>query len=368
MATLKTIDPAELKDWLAQGRPVHLLDVRPDDERGEWMIPGSIHYNAYERLKAGDRLAMDALDLAVDLPVVTICARGKMSLFAAEILTEKGYEAYSLQGGMKDWNYVWDHAELQLADVKIIQVRRVAKGCLSYLIGSGDQAMVIDASLDPSVYAVLAKVQGWSIVYVADTHIHADYVSRTRDLAGYTGAHHLMMQSAEVDFPFKPLTDGEEIALGNIRITAMHTPGHTWESTSFTIGQAVAFTGDTLFTDGIGRPDLKADQAETTRKAAALYDSLQLLTAMPGETHVLPAHVSSPVVIGQAFISARIDELRHAVAGLTSGKDQFIKSLLAKVPAPPSNYLKIAEINKSGNYHGYELAELETGANRCAVR
>lgn len=368
MTASKTINSSTLKGWLVQGKKVNILDIRTDAERDEWLIPESIHFNAYDKLKSGDHHALDSLNIDKDLPVVTVCAKGRMSMLAAEILSEKGHDAYSLEGGMNSWNYAWDTSELILGDVKIIQVRRVAKGCLSYLIGSGDQAMVMDASLDPAVYGELAKENRWSITYVTDTHIHADYVSRTPELAKTTGAKHLIMESAQVAFPIAPLKNGEIIRIGNTKIKAVHTPGHTWESTSFVIEGKAVFTGDTLFTDGIGRPDLKADEYEARRKAGTLYDSLQSLLSLKENTLVLPAHISQPVAIGQGFIAARIGELKKSIKALAFGREEFIRGILAKLPAAPPNYLTIAKINKSGDSKDLDIAELEAGANRCAVK
>ena len=367
MVTTKTIDTATLKDWMAKDKDVTVLDIRPNKERDEWLIPKSIHFNVYDKLKSGDYHALDSLNIDKDIPVVTVCAGGRMSLIAAEILSAKGYNAYSLQGGMKAWNYAWDTSELILEDVKIIQVRRVAKGCLSYLIGSGNQAMVIDASLDPSVYTGLAKEQGWTIDYAADTHIHADYVSRTRELAKVNGAKHVMIESAGVGFQFIPLKDGENIRIGNVELKILHTPGHTWESSCFLIENKVVFTGDTLFTDGIGRPDLKADEKETKNKAASLYDSLRMLLSLNEANLVMPAHVSEPIEIGQALISTPIKELKKSINTLIIEKSKFISTILAKLPESPPNYLTIAEINESGNSKDFIIADLEAGANRCAI-
>ena len=368
MKKVKTTDPTTLKDWLVQDKGVTVLDIRPENEREEWFIPQSTHINVYDELKSGDKHALDSLNIDKDIPVVTVCAGGNLSQVATKILSEKGYDAYSLEGGMKAWNYAWDTSEIILDDIKVIQVRRVAKGCLSYLVGSGNQAMVIDASLDPSVYDGLAKEQGWSIDYVADTHIHADYVSRTRELAKTLGAKHLMIESAEVEFKFTPLKDGENIQIGNVKIKILHTPGHTWESSSFLIANKVIFTGDTLFTDGIGRPDLKANEEEAKNKAATLYDSLQVLLSLDKETLVMPAHSSEPIKIGQALIAAPITEVEKSIQSLTLDKTEFISSILSKLPESPPNYLTIAAINKSGNSKDFIIADLEAGANHCAIK
>ena len=227
------ISVGELQELLKEEKPVFILDVRPEEEREEWYIPESHHYDVYEQIKEGREDIFDDKKLPHDMPVVTVCDAGKTSQTAAEILAEKGYKSYSLEGGMKAWNFAWNTAELSLpdSDLRIIQVRRTAKGCLSYLIGSGAESIVVDASLGPAIYLNLARNNGWKIRYAMDTHIHADYLSRTRELAAESGADHLFLESAEVEYPYFPFRDGQKLPFGNAEIEVLHTPGHTPEST-----------------------------------------------------------------------------------------------------------------------------------------
>jgi len=364
----KLIGASTLKDWIATDKKVTVLDIRSEGDRAEWKIANSVHYNIIEKVKNNDASALDGVDLDKNIPVITVCNGGNASKIAANMLTAKGFDAYSLEGGMKAWNYAWDTAELAFGNVKIIQIRRLAKGCLSYLIGSDTEALVIDASLDPQVYQDLAKENNWVIGKVMDTHIHADYISRTKDLANATNAVHFMIESALVDYSYTPLRPFEEIKVGKTTIKVLHTPGHTWESTSFLIEGKVVFTGDTLFTDGIGRPDLKADIQESKRKATSLYESLKVLTDLEDNTLVLPAHISTSVSIGQDLISNRIDELSQSIDALSLTKDEFVSSTLTNLPDAPPNYLTIAAINKQGDVGDFVLADLEAGGNHCAIK
>ncbi len=214
-----SITSTELQKWLKEDKEVCILDVRPEEERREWYIPESDHADIYNELKSGDTNPFKGIDLPDDRPVVTVCGAGKTSLTAAEKLRERDIEAYSLEGGMKAWNFAWDSAEMKLDDdLTLLQVRRLAKGCLSYMIGSGNEAVVIDASLDPEVYMQLAGERGWTITRVMDTHLHADYVSRTRELAEATGADHLLYHEADVEYTFTPVKDHQSITFGNSAI------------------------------------------------------------------------------------------------------------------------------------------------------
>src|SRR5258708_914157 len=318
------IDVSTLAKWLGEKRPVTIIDVRPKSEREEWSIPGSIHADVYDRLKANDQTAFDDLKISEHTPVVTVCAAGKTSLKAAEILKQKGYDVYSLEGGMKAWNFAWNTAETTLHDVKIIQVRRSVKGCLSYIIGSEDEAVVIDASLDPQVYLDLAKANGWTIRYVTDTHIHADYLSRTKELAKASLAKHILIDNANVEYPFIPIKNGEQIKFGNANLEVIHTPGHTLESTTFRLADDALFTGDTLFTDGVGRPDLRANQSEATKRSKLLYHSLNQLLNMNPNMWVFPAHLSKAVPFDNNLVAETIKALKGKLDLLKLNEDEFV--------------------------------------------
>jgi glyoxylase-like metal-dependent hydrolase (beta-lactamase superfamily II)/rhodanese-related sulfurtransferase len=360
----RIISVNELQEKLNNNERMFIVDVRPVQQRKEWKIGGSVHIDAYRQLNAGDDTALDHLDVPEGTTVVTVCAAGKTSLLASTLLQRKGIEAYSLEGGMKAWNYAWNTAGLASgSNEKVIQVRRPAKGVLSYIVGSQNEAIVIDAALDPTVYRKIADENHWTIKYVLDTHIHADYVSRTRDLAKATNAKHLLIDKAPVEFDATLISSGQTVTFGVSKVEFIHTPGHTWESTTFN----VLFTGDTLFIDSIGRPDLKADHEEAARKAKALYKSLnQLFSFHPG-TIVLPAHTSDTVAFDNKIIGEQIGNIkkRMAIAGLS--ESAFVDYILSKTPPAPPNYLTIAALNKKGTYEGHELADLEAGGNHCAI-
>src|SRR5918995_3987108 len=217
------IDVAELREMLEDHAPVTVLDVRKAEDHAEWAIPGSVHIDAYEALKAGDPDALADAAIPMDAPVVTVCGAGKVSITAMEQLRNRGYDARSLAGGMKAWSLAWNSAELPVpgSAATVIQVRRTGKGCLSYLIGNDGQAIVIDAALPPEVYQELAAQHGWTITGVLDTHVHADHFSRSRLLAAATGATLHMPEQDRVTYPFTPIRDGDPLTIGSSRLTPM---------------------------------------------------------------------------------------------------------------------------------------------------
>ena len=124
------IDAMTLRDMLERGERVTIVDVRKGEDYAEWSIPGSVHVDAYDALNAGDERAMEGLELPERAPVVTVCGRGRSSAVAAEQLRRQGYEALSLEGGMKAWSLVWNTAEVPLlgASAEVMQMRRTGKG------------------------------------------------------------------------------------------------------------------------------------------------------------------------------------------------------------------------------------------------
>lgn len=367
MAEVKTIDTNTLRNWLEIGHPVSILDIRPLAERTEWQIPNSIHFNAYDKLKQNDFDAFNGLHLDKSVPVVTYCAGGKLSLEAAKLLTAQGYNAYSLEGGMKGWSLAWNTATINFPNFEIIQFRRTAKGCLSYLIIANNEAIVVDASLDIKVYEQYLVESKAIIKYAIETHVHADHISRTKQLAEKNNIPLFLPSPNAVIFKFEPITDTTIFKLGNIKIKAIPTPGHTMESTSFLIENKALLTGDTLFINGVGRPDLKADKDEVFQKTKSLYNSLQTLLALDENIIVLPSHTSQPVAFDNQPIKSTIGFLKKNIAMLQLNKVDFCNKILQHIPPTPSNYISIVELNLKGDFSKVNPIDLEAGANRCAI-
>lgn len=367
MEGIKEIDVATLQRWLASGKEVSILDIRPIQERIEWYIPGSTYFNAYDKLKSNNLNALQGLHLDKSVPVVTVCGGGKTSWIAAGILHQQGFKAYSLQGGMKGWSLSWNTAAIGFHDFEIIQFRRTGKGCLSYIIASGTEAIVVDASLPIEAYQEVLNKKQLAVKHVIETHIHADHLSRSKQLTESNKATLHLPIPNKVKFGFVPVSEGTSFHIGNISIIAIPTPGHTFESTSYLIADKVLLTGDTLFINGVGRPDLKASNDEVIQKAKLLYQSLQKIATLDESIIVLPSHTNQPVGFDDTVIQNTIGGIRKEVAMLQLSELEFIDTILQRIPPAPANYLAIEEKNIKGDFSDINPVDLEGGANRCAI-
>lgn len=366
--TVPSISVDELVDKLDAHIPLAVLDLRSGQDRASWSIPGSMHVDAADQLKAGIPGLLDQTDLPAGIPVVAVCNTGVASAIAAEQLRARGIEAYSLAGGMTAWSLAWDSVEIPLPQpgVTLLQVRRIGKGCLSYVLASGGAAAVIDPSVDVEVYRQLARQRGWTITHVLETHIHADHLSRAHELASQTHARLGVPAQQRVSFPFQPVEPNERIRIGDAELEAMHTPGHTLESTTYRLGDLALFTGDTLFLSSVGRPDLEASAGEARTRATLLYRSLGLLANLPGVLLVLPGHAESIGFEGQP-ITRPLAEVIPALDLLQLREDGFVDAVLARIPPAPPNHHEIVRRNEQGKRATNADLGLEAGANRCAI-
>jgi len=368
----ETVDADTLRGWMESGLPISILDVRPARDRADWIIPGSVHVDAHDALWAHDPAALDDAALPPGGAVVTVCGAGRTSLLASRLLRTRGVNAASLSGGMKAWSGAWNLAEVPVpfGDVRIIQVRRTGKGCISCVVASAGEAAVIDASANPEVYLRIAADHGWRITALVETHVHADHVSRAHELRRLTSARLMLPAQQRVSFPHHAVRDGDtwEVAGSRGRFVALHTPGHTGESMCLLLDGRWLFTGDTLFLDSVGRPDLEAGRAGASLRARDLFRSLSRIRKLPKDTVILPSHASAAIPFDGVPYASTLAQVERQAAILARDEESFVRVILDGTPPAPANFARIVELNETGQTPGAEeCAALEAGANRCAV-
>jgi glyoxylase-like metal-dependent hydrolase (beta-lactamase superfamily II) len=303
-----------------------------------------------------------------DQVVVTVCGAGRASARAAEILAaERGIPAVTLRGGMKAWSLAWNSASRSFGPVEVTQVRRTGKGCLSYLIGNDGEAAIVDPSVDPCVYLSLARERRVQIRAVLDTHIHADHLSRARQLAERSGARLFLPSQHRVRYAHKPLADGESVRFGATALDVLSTPGHTAESATYLLPGVGIFTGDTLFLEGVGRPDLHAAEQESEARARMLFRSLVHLLSLDPELLIFSGHTSAPVPFDGELLTGSIGDVAARLRSWLVSEEEFVRRILARIPPAPPNYGVISQANETGDWPDSDPTDLEAGANRCAV-
>ncbi|MGH7719988.1 MAG: MBL fold metallo-hydrolase [Gemmatimonadaceae bacterium] len=242
----------------------------------------------------------------------------------------------------------------------------------SYLLGchATGEALVVDANRDIDQYIEGAEAENLRITHVTETHIHADFVSGSRELAARTGATLYLSDEGDADWKYSfaaaagavPLKDGGSFAVGNVRVDVMHTPGHTPEHLSFLITDTPAssrpmgaFTGDFIFAGDVGRPDLleKAANAKGTMESAArtLFRSVQRFRALPDYLQLWPGHGAGSAC-GKSLSAMPQSTIGYENisnwALLTNLEDEFVRVVLSGQPDPPAYFAQMKRINKEG--------------------
>jgi glyoxylase-like metal-dependent hydrolase (beta-lactamase superfamily II)/rhodanese-related sulfurtransferase len=211
-------------------------------------------------------------------------------------------------------------------------------GCASYLIGdeAAGEAVVIDPAYAIEPYLEAAERNGVRIVRVLETHTHADHLSGHGRLALEHGVPVSIHPLAEPEYPFDPVEDGDEVAVGSLTIRVLHTPGHRPEHCCY-LADGHLFTGDSLLIGDAARPDLAV---EATEGATALYDSLQKLAGLPEETEVAPGHVAGSLCAA-GISSARsstigMERLSNRALAYATGEEFVAAHATISAPRPPT--------------------------------
>ena len=237
----------------------------------------------------------------------------------------------------------------------------------SYFIGCQKEgvAMVIDPKRDVDTYVEIAKQNNMRITHIAETHIHADFLSGSRELAALTGANLYLSDEGgegwQYEFPHKGVKNGDVIKVGNLEFEVLHNPGHTPESISFLLTDVPAsdkpvilFTGDFVFVGDVGRPDLleKAAGLKGTQEIGArqMYNSIKRFNALADYIQVWPGHGAGSAC-GKALgavpsTTVGYEKARNWALQYENDEPGFVKYLLEDQPEPPKYFAMMKKLNK----------------------
>jgi glyoxylase-like metal-dependent hydrolase (beta-lactamase superfamily II)/rhodanese-related sulfurtransferase len=261
-----------------------------------------------------------------------------------------------------------------------MQIEQIYTGCLAqgaYYITSNGEAAIIDPLREVQPYLDRLERDNVKLKYIFETHFHADFVSGHLDLSKATGAPIVYGKNANPEFEAIIATDGQEFRLGDIKIKALHTPGHTMESTSYLLidekgKEQALFSGDTLFIGDVGRPDLAQKAASMTQEqlAGILFHSLRdKIMTLPNDVTVYPAHGAGSAC-GKNMSKETVStignqkETNYALrADMT--EDEFIKEVTDGLLPPPAYFGMNVAMNKKG-YESFETV-LNNGMRAVTV-
>jgi glyoxylase-like metal-dependent hydrolase (beta-lactamase superfamily II) len=372
------ISPEELVQRVESGAPMRVLDIRANTSNGRIDI---LPAERYVNVRGSQILAMGAAvskTVPNTDPVAVVCERGNSSKQIATHLNGLGYRAQSVRGGMAAWGMAVVTRALPAPkgfDV-FLQFDRVAKGGTGYLLGANGEALIVDPPRKAQPYLEAAREHGLKVVAVADTHAHADYISggpglsRALEIPYYLhpGDAILPYDGSPAKLDFTKAEEGSAIPVGKSSVRVAHTPGHTLGSVTFLAGETAALTGDFIFVNSIGRPDLGGKAAEWTK---LLWASLERARGEWGPaTIIYPAHYASEAEreadrsVGRDFAAVQ------ATNKPLQFKDEasFTAWVMQKVGGSPESYKRIKAVNLGLiEVWDEEAQELDCGRNECAL-
>jgi len=357
-----------------------VLDVRAPDkvERGHIVLGSELDFHAHPNSKLFALPDLGTLALDTTRPIAVVCGHGNSSKKATAFLRERGYEAYSVIGGMAAWETVYVARQLSPTPSlsRVVQLDRVGKGALSYVLVSDGDAVIVDPGRHLERYDALLTELRATPAAVVDTHIHADYVSGARAAAARWQVPYFLHPDDAVSpydqtpgkLTYQAVGDGDTIAFGHATLRVAHVPGHTLGSIALLADDGLALTGDFLFVQSVGRPDL-AGRSEAWAKL--LWQSLERVRqTWPGDLLVLPAHYAGESERrADRAIAARFDVISATnTAAAIQDQHVFLKWIADHATSFPEAYRTIKETNLGlVELSDADAEQLESGPNQCAV-
>ena len=366
----------DLFQWLTEKQDIVVLDVRNDKDFKRFQVESPF---SFEMLNVSYYDFMEIEEESVNrVPrnkqIKIVCAKEGSAKYVAEILEKNGFtDVGYLAGGIKSWGNLLVPKVIDKNDTyELYQFIRPGKASCSYGLISGKEIMFFDPSRAIDFYLDFAKQKGCTVVRTFETHLQADYIAGSRDIANTTGA---IFHANENDFqgsknPYKQLVDGEKFTFssGGTEVRVLFTPGHTPGSTCFIIDEKYIISGDMIFINSVGRPDL-GGKAEDW--AHLLYDSIQLIKQLDPALNVLPGHYIDWAEANDDLVfTLPLQQVLTRNGNIYNIKElsEFIQFIKDNMRPQPEEYAKIRLVNANlEQFEDDKQEELDLGKNECAA-
>jgi glyoxylase-like metal-dependent hydrolase (beta-lactamase superfamily II)/rhodanese-related sulfurtransferase len=390
----KEITIKNFKEKLFTNTPLFLIDARSNEafEKGHIEGPGNLsvlNIPYKEAIEYADKEDSNESikkfiserylkNIPLKSPVYVVCYKGNISKIMSKALIELGYDTLSLQGGMQAWSSILHTSIITLSPkLKIYQISRLLRGCLSYIIEDNGNAIIIDPINDMKIFESIISENNLKTLAIFDTHAHADHISSAKELSllfrvpyflhPYDAIHPMDMLPATFDF--EPIKEGFVLKIKEATLKVLHIPGHTLGNIALLLNDKVLFSGDSIFIRGISRPDLGGKSKEWSKLH---FTSLNKLLALNPSLLVLPGHFGETSEINaDLYFGKTLKEIMESNPDLQmalKSYDEFYHFIECHTPTFPKEYVNIKRVNL-GIYQGPkdDLIYLEEGKNICAV-
>ncbi|HIP39490.1 MAG TPA: MBL fold metallo-hydrolase [Desulfocapsa sulfexigens] len=373
---LTSYEAKDLFQWLTAKENFLVLDVRNEKDFGRFQVESPYPFNIIN-VSYYDFMEIEEESVArvpKGCVVRIICAQEGSAKYVGEILVKHGFEDVRyLTGGIKTWgNLLVPKLVREENGYSLYQFIRPGKASCSYGLSSGNEMMLFDPSRNIEFYLDFAKSKNCKIIKTFETHLQADYISGSRIIAEQTGAE---FWGNDGDFKNTkaghiPLIDGDKHTFSDsdTEVAVMFTPGHTPGSTSFIVNDTFMISGDMVFIQSLGRPDLGGKAVEW---AVLLYESMLKIKELDKDLLVLPGHYMDWNEATEDLLFCM--DLGHVIERnkdvyAISSEDDFIKYIQNNMRKQPDEYALIRLAN--GNLEQFDPEkeeELDLGKNECAA-
>ena len=378
MSSLKSYSANDLFEFLSNREDMLVLDVRNEEDFERFNVEGPYPFDMANVPYFNFMEEEDATVAKVsrEQPIKVVCAKEGSAQYVGEILVNHGFSDVAfLAGGIKTWGNLLAPKRVnpESEDYALYQFIRPGKASCNYGLIYNGKMVIFDPSRNYDFYESFANTHNAKIVQTFETHLQADYISGSKQIANATGAEIMahVGDFSEASFQYSEVQDGESYSMGNNgpEIKVMHSPGHTPGSTSYIIDDKFFISGDTIFILSVGRPDLGGKAKEWS---AMLYETLtNKVQNLDKNLNVLPGHFMNWTEANdQLIFSEKLENIvghNSSIYALDS-LEKFTEFILDNMRNSPAVYDEIRKVNTGLLDVDIDEADImDLGKNECAA-